>query len=164
MKTLQTTLFVAYFCLMMIVLGGTIFAVLVEYPNWFANVPASLETTRTFYKVFHPGYFFQTVAPLTFVFGVGFLIVGWRIAPVRNLVLISLIVLVAAELLTFFYIYPRLNIMFGPDAGTHSIDALKSAGDQFTNADRIRTVLAFVANGLAVASLLKFFREKYSMA
>ena len=40
---------------MLIILGGTIFSVLVEYPNWFANIPSSLETTRNFYKVFHPG-------------------------------------------------------------------------------------------------------------
>jgi len=58
MKTLQTFLFITYFCLVMIVFGGTIFAVMVEYPNWFADVPVSLETTRNFYKVLHPGYFF----------------------------------------------------------------------------------------------------------
>src|SRR5215217_6962762 len=112
MKTIQTFLFTAYFCLMLIVLGGTIFCVLVEYPNWFADVPSSLEASRNFYKAFHPGYFFQTVAPLGFVTGVGFVIAGWKMAQARNFVLMSLAVLVAAELLTFIYIYPRLNILF----------------------------------------------------
>ena len=161
MKTLQTFLFTAYFCLMMIVLGGTIFAVLVEYPNWFADVPSSLEATRNFYKVFHPGYFFQTVAPLSFLTGIGFVITGWRIKSARNFVLMSLAVLVAAELLTFFYIYPRLGIMFGPDAASQSLETLRQAGQQFTNADRIRTGLAVVANAFSVAALLRFFRYRY---
>jgi hypothetical protein len=148
----------------MIVLGGTIFAVMVEYPNWFASVPSSLDATRNFYKVFHPGYFFQTMAPLALLTGIGFVVTGWRIAPTRNLVLTSLIVLVAAELLTFFYIYPRLGIMFGPDAASQTVEALRQAGEQFTAADRIRTGLAFIANGLAVAALLRYFKQLYSAA
>lgn len=146
----------------MIVLGGTIFAVLIEYPNWFANVPSSLEATRNFYKVFHPGYFFQTMAPLALLTGIGFVVTGWKIAPARNLVLASLVVFVAAELLTFFYIYPRLGIMFGPDAASQTVESLRLAGQQFTTADRIRTGLAFVANGLAVAALVKYFKQRYS--
>src|SRR6185503_4561949 len=157
MKPLQTFLFTAYFCLMMIVLGGTIFSVLVEYPNWFADVPSSLQATRNFYKVFHPGYFFQTVAPLSFLSGIAFVITGWRIQAARNFVLMSLAVLVAAELLTFFYIYPRLGIMFGPDAASQSVEALRLAGQQFTSADRIRTGLAVTANALAIAALFRFF-------
>ncbi len=162
MRSLQTFLFTAYFCLTMIVLGGTIFAVLIEYPNWFANVPSSLEATRNFYKVFHPGYFFQTMAPLALLTGIGFVVTGWKIAPARNLVLASLVVFVAAELLTFFYIYPRLGIMFGPDAASQTVESLRLAGQQFTTADRIRTGLAFVANGLAVAALVKYFKQRYS--
>jgi hypothetical protein len=162
MRSLQTFLFTAYFCLTMIVLGGTIFSVLVEYPNWFANVPSSLEATRKFYQVFHPGYFFQTTAPLALLSGIGFVITGWRIAPARNLVLISLVVLVAIELLTFIYIYPRLGIMFGPDSASHTVDALRQAGQQFTVADRIRTGLAFIANGLAIAALFRYFKQRYS--
>lgn len=162
MRSLQAFLFTAYFCLMLIVLGGTIFSVLVEYPNWFADVPSSLEATRNFYKVFHPGYFFQTVAPLGFLTGIGFVIAGWRLAPARNFVLMSLAVLVSAELLTFVYIYPRLGIMFGPDAASQSFEALRQAGQQFTTADRIRTALSVLANALAVAALFRFFKSRYT--
>jgi hypothetical protein len=164
MKSLQTVLFTTYFCLMLIVLGGTIFSVLVEYPNWFANVPSSLEATRNFYKVFHPGYFFQTTVPFAFLTGIAFTIISWRTPNTRNYVLMSLAVLVVAELLTFFYIYPRLGIMFGPDAASYSIGALREAGQQFTNADRIRTVLSVLANALAVAALFRFFRQRYAEA
>jgi hypothetical protein len=162
MRSLQTFLFTAYFCLTMIVLGGTIFSVLVEYPNWFANVPSSLEATRNFYQVFHPGYFFQTTVPFAFLTGIAFAITGWKIAAARNFVLISLAVLVSAELLTFLYIYPRLGIMFGPDAASQTIEALRQASQQFTTADRIRTGLSFLANALAVAALFKFFKNRYA--
>jgi hypothetical protein len=163
MKTLQTISFTAFFCLTLIVLGGTIFAVLVEYPNWFANVPTSLEATRNFYKVFHPGYFFQTVAPLAFVAGIIFVVLGWKMSATRNLVLMSLVVIVAAELLTFFYIYPRLNILFGPEAASQSIDALRTASQQFTTADQIRTCMSVLANMIAVAAMFKFFKARYAI-
>ena len=157
MKTLQTFLFIAYFCLMMIVLGGTIFSVMVEYPNWFAEVPSSLAATRNFYRVLHPGYFFQTFAPLLLLTGIGFVVTSWRLAPVRNLVLISVAIMVAIELLTFFYIYPRLWVMFGPDAASKTADAIRQAASDFTTADRIRTCMDLFASGISIAALLKFF-------
>src|SRR5829696_8281313 len=125
MKTLQTWLFLAYFILMMIVVGGTIFATMVEYPNWFANVPTSLAATRNFYQVLHPGHFFQTFAPLFLLSTIGFLAIGWKLKPVRNLVLISFLSMLAAELLTFIYIYPRLGILFAPETAGHSVDLLR---------------------------------------
>lgn len=159
MKTIQTVLFVAYFSLVMILLGGTIFSVMVEYPNWFADVPSSLEVTRNFYRVLHPGYFFQTVGPLSLLAGIGFVIAGWRIRTTRNLVVISLGLLIAAELLTFIYIYPRLSILFfGID--THTVDALKKAAAEFTFADRIRTGLGVLASAVSVVALLKFFGHR----
>jgi len=160
MKTIQTILFTAYLCMMMIVLGGTIFSVLVEYPNWFADIPSSLEATRNFYKVFHPGYFFQTTVPFAFLTGIASIVAGWRIAPARNLVLTSLVVLFSVEMLTFFYIYPRLGILFGPDASSQTIETLRLAAQQFTNADRIRTGLTVVTNLVAVAAVLSFFRRR----
>jgi len=163
MKTLQTFLFMAYFCLMMIVLGGTIFSVLVEYPNWFVNVPSSLEATRNFYKVFHPGYFFQIFGPLSLFSGIAFVIAAWRIAGARNLVVTSVALFIAIELLTFFYIYPRLGILFDPGAASHSIEALRLAAQEFTTADRIRTVLMFIASAFGIAALLRFFQERYAI-
>ncbi|PYT00277.1 MAG: hypothetical protein DMF63_06800 [Acidobacteria bacterium] len=162
MKQIQTVLFIAYLCLMLIILGGTIFSVLVEYPNWFANIPVSLEATRSFYKVLHPGYFFQIFGPLTVLSGIGFVIVGWRISAARKLVAVSVVLFVAIELLTFFYIYPRLNILFVNDLGTQSIDALKLTAKQFTIADNIRTVLCLAANAFAIAALFKFFKHRYA--
>ena len=158
MKTLQTFLFTTFFCLMLIILGGTIFSVMVEYPNWFANVPSSLEATRNFYKVLHPGYFFQTFGPLLLLTGIAFVIAGWRIAPVRNLVAVSVLIFIAIELLTFLYIYPRLWIMFGPDAALQTVDVMRQAASDFTFADRIRTGMGFVASGISIAALFKFFK------
>jgi len=162
MKTLQTILFTTYFCLVMLVLGGTIFSVMVEYPNWFANVPASLETTRNFYEVLHPGYFFQIFGPLILLTGIAFVIAGWQIAPVRNLVIVSIVIMIAIELLTFIYIYPRLGIMFGPRAASQSVDILRQAASDFTVADRIRTVLYALAAAISVAALFRFFKSRYS--
>lgn len=162
MKTLQDLFFVAYFCLVMIILGGTIFAVMVEYPNWFSAVPSSLEASRTFYKVLHPGYFFQIFGPLSLLAGIAFVVAGWRISSARNPVLISLAIFVGIELLTFIYIYPRLGILFDPAAASQPVGNLQVAADQFTTADRIRTVLAFIAGGFSIAALFRYFQFRYS--
>jgi Domain of unknown function (DUF1772) len=161
MKALQSVLFSAFFCTTMIVLGGTIFSVMVEYPNWFANVPSSLAATREFYQVLHPGYFFQTFGPLMVLTAIAFIVTGWRIGGARNMVAVSLVLLIAIELLTFLYIYPRLEIMFGPDSTDRSLDALRLAADQFTFADRIRTGMMFVASGFSVVALFRFFSHFY---
>ena len=162
MKMLQDFLFVTYFCLVMIILGGTVFAVMVEYPNWFAGVPSSLEVSRDFYRVLHPGYFFQIFGPLSLVAGAAFVIAGWRMRSTRNLVLVSLGIFVAIELLTFIYIYPRLGILFDPNVMSQPVNAIQQAAEQFTTADRIRTALAFIAGGFSIAAMFKFFKYRYS--
>jgi uncharacterized membrane protein len=164
MKTLQTVLFVVYLSLMLIILGGTIFAALVEYPNWFANLPESLAATRNFYKVLHPGYFFQIFGPLSVLSGLAFVIAGWRIVGARNLIAASVVLFVGIELLTFFYIYPRLNVLFIDEPGARPLEALQLAAQQFTTADNARTVLCFVANALAIAAVFRFFKYRYAMS
>ena len=161
MSKTQAILFIAYFCLMMIVLGGGIFAVMVEYPNWFANIPASLDVSRDFYKVLHPGYFFQTTGPLVLLTGGAFVIAGWRIPAARNLVLVSILILVAVEILTFLYIYPRLGILFGSNASSQSLEVLQQAASEFTLADRIRTAMVVVASAISIGALFKFFEARY---
>ena len=152
-----------FFTLTMIVLGGTVFAVMVEYPNWFANVPMSVAATREFYKVLHPGHFFQTFGPLSLLSGIAFVVAGWRIKGARNTVLIALAIFVAIEMLTFLYIYPRLWILFGPDFVAQTPEALRQAAAQFTMADRIRTLMMLIASAFAVASLFRFFRDRYAI-
>jgi hypothetical protein len=162
MKPFQTILFTAYLCLMLIILGGTIFSVLVEYPNWFADVPASLEATRNFYKVFHPGYFFQIFGPLSVLTGIAFVITGWRVGRAGKLVGVSVLLFVAIELLTLFYIYPRLNILFFSDLAAVSVETLRLTARQFTIADNLRTVLCVVANAFAIAAVFQFFKVRYA--
>jgi len=145
---------------MMIVLGGTIFSVMVEYPNWFANVPVSVEATRNFYKVLHPGYFFQITGPLSLLTGLLFVVTGWRIKQARNLVLTSIVIMLAIEMLTFLYIYPRLGILFGPNA-SQSVEILRQAASEFTFADRIRTAMDVIACAVSIGALFKFFESYF---
>lgn len=89
--------------------------------------------------------------------GIGFVVVGWRIAAARNYVLICLAIFVGIEALTFPYIYPRLDIMLGPDSASQPIDALRVAAEQFTKADRIRSALSLIADAFAIAPVFPFF-------
>ena len=75
----------------------------------------------------------------------------------------SVALFVAIELLTFFYIYPRLNILFVSDVGTQSLETLRLSAQQFTIADNVRTVLCLFANAFAIAAVFQFFRHRYTV-
>jgi len=90
------------------------------------------------------------------------MIAGWRIPGARKLVSVSVVLFVAIELLTFFYIYPRLNVLFVSDLGTQSVEVLRLTAKQFTTADNIRTGLCLLANAFAIAAAFKFFRYRYA--
>ena len=76
--------------------------------------------------------------------------------------LVSIGMMIAIELLTFLYIYPRLDILFGPAAASRSIEALTQAASEFTFADRIRTGMDVLASAVSVGALFKYFEAYYN--
>ena len=140
----------------MIVFGGAIMETFINFPNWFHNIPASLDAAKNFLQARKPGQFFQIVYPLAILTGIGFVILGWKIKPARNFILAALVLSVGVEILTFVFIYPMLRIMIVDGSAVHSADVLKETAQQFTTLNYVRMVFIFIAEMLSLIGLWKF--------
>jgi hypothetical protein len=162
-RTFQTALLLMHFSLCMMLLGGATMETFINFPNWFADIPASLIRVREFLAVRNPGMFFQTVAPLTLLTGLLFVLVAWRVVAARNFIAASIVLLTGLELITFNLIYPKLRILLGrgDQAGLHhSTEQLMRTAHEFLTINGWRLTFMFVAAALSVAGLLKFFNGR----
>lgn len=163
-QTVQSVFIFAHFCLMLIFLGGVLMENFISYPNWFHDIPASLENTNKFYQVTNPGQFFQTVFPLAILTGIGFVILGWNVKPARTFVLISLLLLICTEVLTVIFIYPLIGIMLREGTAAHSVDFLKQTAQEFVRANQLRIAFFMIAETLSFIGLWKFIGYKWNRA
>jgi hypothetical protein len=93
-------------------LGAGIYESVVLVPNFAADIPASLEHFRAFMTASNPGTFFRSVAPITQVALLAALLLSWRQGSVRRWYLIALVLMVAVDVVTFTFHYPRNAFLF----------------------------------------------------
>jgi hypothetical protein len=93
-------------------LSTNIYNSLVDARSWGNDIPASIQTTRDYFKVVHPGTFFRVFSPANQVFALLALILFWKTSPAIRLYLgIAFLLYVFNDVLTFAYFYPRNEIM-----------------------------------------------------
>jgi hypothetical protein len=149
-----------YLWVMMILLGSILFDTLVLYPNIFHDVPRSLETAMEFMVVRGPGDFFPPLGLLSWVTGIGSLILGWRAKSARYLLLGSMIVIVCQGLVSMAFFWPRNTIMFAEGTAVHSVAYLKQTAQEFQTGHWLRVALNAAASALAFMGFLKFYRYR----
>lgn len=162
-RNLTVGFLLLYFSLLMIFVGGALFETFINYPNWVADIPASLTRTREFLAVRNPGMFFQTVVPLTIVTGAIFILVAWRTCAARNFVGASLVCLVGIELATFNLVYPRLRMLLGVgrnEGPVYSVEQLQQTADQLFGVHIWRMGFIGLAAILSAIGLVKFFARE----
>jgi hypothetical protein len=162
-RNLQTALLLMHFSLFMMLIGGAMMETFINFPNWFADIPASLTRVREFLAIRNPGMFFQTVAPLTLLTGLLFVLVGWRARAARNFVAASIVLLIGIELVTFNIVYPRLRILLGrgDQAGLHhSTEQLTQVAHEFLTINGYRLAVTFFAAALSAAGLVKLLSAR----
>ena len=71
-----------------------VWVMMVLYPNIFHEVPHSLETAMEFMAVRGPGDFFPPLGMLSWLTGIGCLVLNWRVKSARYWILGSLIIIV----------------------------------------------------------------------
>jgi uncharacterized membrane protein len=164
-RNVQTVLLLVHFALFMIYVGGALFETFINFPNWVADIPASLTRTREFLAVRHPGMFFQLVVPLTILTGILFALIAWRSGAPRNYVGASILLLIGIELLTFNLVYPRIGILLGRGASaglTFSTEQLNQAAQQLLTLNAWRLAVTFLAALLSATGLVKFLSASVS--
>jgi hypothetical protein len=111
-RNTQQIVALAAVALLGFLLGACIYESIVLVPNFAADIPASLEHFRAFMKASNPGIFFRTVAPATQVVLLAALLLSWRQGSVRRWYLIAVVLLVALDVVTFTFHYPRNAFLF----------------------------------------------------
>lgn len=126
---LTGTLVWAAFCAAMLNAGGGLLESYVYIPNWFHDLPGSLEAAFRFLEYRTPGAFFQLVLPIVALLLLAAIALAWRLPRVRNNLLLALVVMVAMESLTFVLVYPQIGIL--QDVATRPIEEIRAARDAF---------------------------------
>jgi hypothetical protein len=116
---------------MMILLGSIVFETFMVYPNVFHDAPGSIETTMEFIVIRIPGDFFPPLGFLSWLTGIGALILAWRMKSARYLSLGSLIMIVCEGLFSIAFFWPRNAIMFMEGTEVHSVTYIKQVAKEF---------------------------------
>lgn len=149
-----------YLWVMMILLGSILFDTLVLYPDIFHDVPRSLETAMEFMAVRGPGDFFPPLGLLSWLTGIGSLILGWRTKSARYWILGSIIMIVCQGLVSVAFFWPQNTIMFAEGTAVHSVAYLKQSAQEFQTGHWLRVAFSVAASALAFIGFLKFYRHR----
>jgi len=124
------------------VMGGNIYQIIVEVPNWSANIPDSLIAYRNSFHISHPGYFFQTIVPLAILSLIVAVILLWnRPKSANRWMLIALGGVVVAEAFTGIYFLSRNFMLFLDPIDGVSTEQLISTSNQWQTANYLRMVI-----------------------
>ena len=149
-----------YLWVMMTMLGAILFDTLVLYPDVFHDVPRSLETAMEFMVVRGPGDFFPPLGFLSWLTGIGTLVLSWRVRSARYWVLGSLILMVCQGLVSMAIFWPRNTIMFTEGTAIHSVAYLKQTAQEFQTGHWLRVAFNSAASALSFMGFLKFYRHR----
>ncbi len=148
-----------YLWVMMILLGAILFDTLILYPNVFHDVPRSLETAMEFMAVRGPGDFFPPLGMLSWLTGIGSLVLNWHVKSARYWILGSLIMIVCQGLVSMAFFWPRNTIMFTEGTAVHSVAYLQQTAQEFQTGHWARVAFNTAASALAFMGFLKFYRH-----
>lgn len=134
--------------------GGSLYDSIVLAPNFRVGLPQSLEHLRQFMAVTNPGNFFRFIAPLTQLSILVSLVLGWKRPAGRRWWLIAALVsVVAGDVITFTFHYPRNAILFGDPMHTPP-DVLERAAREWAYGNYLRILLVGTALVCALKALL----------
>jgi uncharacterized membrane protein len=123
-------------------------------PNYRIGIPQSLEHVRLFMAAANPGSFFRVISPLTQLSILISLILGWRRPPGRKWWLIAaLLLIIAGDVFTFTFHYPRNALLFHDPMHTPS-EVLERAAREWTSGNYLRILLVGSALIFALKALL----------
>lgn len=137
-----------------VLFGGSLYDSIVLAPNFRVGIPQSLEHLRQFMAVANPGSFFRTIAPLTQLSILISLVLGWRHPAGRRWWLIlTLALIIAGDVITFTFHYPRNAILFHDPMHTPP-ETLEKAAREWAYGNYLRIFLVGVAMVCAIKALL----------
>lgn len=138
-----------------IIVGGNVYQLIAEVPNWAADPARALVIHRQFFHLSHAGYFFQTFVPFAILGLLGSTVLLWnRPRAANRWLLLALTGVVAAEVFTLVYFLPRNFILFLDPIGHVPTDTLLTTARQWQMANYLRLALVLVN----ILTFLKAYR------
>lgn len=153
---------VTYLWITWIILGAFILEVFMVYPNIFHDVPNSLQSAMDFMEVASPHTFFPPLGFLSWLTGLGALILGWRVKSARNWILGSIVMMILLGLVSMFFEWPRNEIMFIEGSKIHSEGFLIKTAQEFLIINWIRVALNTLGAVFVFKGFLEFYRHRVS--
>lgn len=163
MKTTQRIAFpviLVYLWVMLVLLGSIVMETFMVYPNIFRDPPRSLELSMSFMSVRGPDDFFPPLGFLSWVTGVGALVLGWRVKAARWWILFSLLMIVCEGLVSVFFFWPRNEIMFVEGSAVHSDELLRQTAQEFQALHWSRLAFNVAASASIFVGFLRFYRQR----
>jgi len=112
-KTMKKVCSFVSIAFMAALLAVNVYNSIVDARSWGANIPDSILTARSYFKVVNPGTFFRVASPLNQLFALVALVVCWKSGKrVRLYFGLAFLFAVLAEALTFAFFFPRNEILF----------------------------------------------------
>ena len=149
-----------YLWTMMILLGAIVLETFMVYPNIFHDPPRSLELAMEFMAVRGPADFFPPLGFVSWVTGVGAVILGWRVQAARWWILLSLLMIVADGLISMLFFWPRNETMFVEGAAVHSAEVLRQTMQEFQTLHWSRLVFNAASAAFAFVGFVAFDRQR----
>ncbi|TVR77744.1 MAG: DUF1772 domain-containing protein [Chitinophagaceae bacterium] len=124
------------------VMGGNIYQIIAEVPNWSADIPNSLIAYREFFHVTHPGFFFQTLVPLTVLSLItSIILLRNRPKSANKWMLIALAGVVLTEVFTLTYFLPKNFVLFLDPLEDIPVEQLGITGELWQTANYLRMAI-----------------------
>jgi hypothetical protein len=149
-----------YLWVMMILLGSIVLETFMVYPNIFHDAPRSLESTMEFMVIRSPGDFFPPLGFLSWLTGIGALILAWRVKSARYWILGSLITIVCEGLFSMAFFWPRNTIMFTEGTEVHSATYIRQVAQEFQMLHWSRLAFNAAASVSIFVGFLKVYRHR----
>lgn len=136
----------------------TIYNLIVDAKSWGADIPASIQTVRDYYKHVDPRNFFAIVAPINMLLIVLSIILFWKESvSIRTYFIISFLLYSVIAALTFIYFIPRDMIIFTWPIEEHT-EQIKTALSQWKNMNWLRTLLGLAGVIFTLKGLDTFYK------
>ncbi len=158
-RKISLAIMVGFLALTLILYGAILLETLIFYPNFFHDVPRSLEVKNEFMAVRAPGNFFRPVGQALTVLAFASAIAAWPVKPARYWTLAALAILALGEfLISMLYIWPRWTIVNAENVGKHSPDYLQTIASEIWTMHWVRVGLFTLTVVCVITGFLRFHR------
>jgi hypothetical protein len=158
-QTLTFGVILSFLWIMMILLGSIVLETFMVYPNIFHNPPASLALALNFMQERAPNDFFPPLGFLSWVTGLGALILGWRVKSARYWILASVLMIIGEGVASITLFWPRNTIMFVEGPAVHSAEFLRQTAQEFVTLHWLRLIFNLLGSIFIFTGFLKFYRH-----